>query len=164
MVIHLTEIEQQKIRDYAEKFSEHKKGKSVKQGSASGLEYDLLGFTGEYIVHKLFNKPFQWEFDKKQRFDDIVLLYKDKAIVCDIKSSYTANELRVARWHIDNPDYGENVDAYILVKVNKEFDGGEVMGIISKKKFREVAQLKMYNTACYCVNRNKLSNLDELYG
>jgi hypothetical protein len=162
-MIQLTKSEQTKIRDYAERFLEHKKGQSRKQGGASDIEYDLLGFTGEYIVHKYFNKPFEWDFDKRKRFDDIVLLHNDKAIVCDIKSSYSANELRVARWHIDNPKYAGNVDAYILVRVNEELDGGEIRGIISKKKFKEVAQLKMYRTACYCVNRNKLSPLDELY-
>ena len=163
-MIKLTQTEQKKIRDYAERFLEHKKGKGKKQGKGDALEYDILGFTGEYIVHKYFNKPFLWDFDKKKRYDDIVLLYNDKAITCDVKSSYSANELIVARWHIDGDKKADNVDAYILVKVTKEFDGGEIMGVISKKRFIEIAELKMYHSACYCVSKDELSSIDTLYG
>jgi len=161
MVIHLTEIEQQKIREYAEKFLKHKEGAGMKQGSASALEYDILGFTGEYIVHKQFGKPFQWEFDKVKRFDDIALLYKDTAVVCDVKSNYGGRELRIPKWQIDE-DKDRGIDAYILVRVNKNFTSGEVIGVISKKRFKEIAKLKTYNTECYCVSDSDLSDISEL--
>lgn len=161
-MIKLSKEEQDKIKDYAIRFAEHKKGKDRKQGNGDGLKYNIMGFTGEYIVHKRFGKEFRWDFDKKKRFDDIVLEWAGRKIVCDIKSSFTGDELRVARWHIDNPDFGENVDAYILVKVSKELDSGEVVGIISKRRFKEIAELKMYNTACYCVSSSELSSVDLL--
>lgn len=139
MKITLDPIEREKIRDYAERFLEHKRGRDNFRCSAYGdLTCDLIGFTGEYIVHKYFGKPFDWDFSKKKVQRDIVILYKDKALGCDVKSSFIADELRVPQWLLDQP----NIDAFILVKVERGFSGGEILGIISKKKFKELAKRK----------------------
>jgi len=159
----LTQAEQKKIEDYAQRFLEHKKGKSLKQSSASELEIDLIGFTGEYIVHEYFGKQFNWDFDKKQRFDDIVLLYKDKAVVCDIKGSYSDYELRVPKWQIDE-DKDRGIDIYILVSIEEDFSGGDIIGIVSKKVFKKQAVLKKYNSECYCLGSEYLSSIDNLDG
>ena len=138
-MIKLDIIEQGKIRDYAERFLEHKKkGISYRYSNYNDLTLDMLGFTGEYIVHKYFGKPFNWEFEKKKVQEDIVILYKDKALGCDVKSSFIADELRVPQWLLDQP----NIDAFILVKVKRDFSGGEILGIISKKKFKYLAKKK----------------------
>jgi hypothetical protein len=157
----LTQAEIEKIKDYAQRFLEHQEGKSVKQGGKDDLYYDIMGFTGEYIVHKQFEKEFDWDFDRKQRFDDIVLLYKDRAVVCDIKSSLTDRELRVPRWQIDE-DRDRGIDAYILVDLEEDFTGGEIVGIVSKDRFKELAVLKKYNTECYCLDSVHLNSLEDL--
>ena len=159
----LTQAEQKKIEDYAQRFLEHKKGKSVKQGGKDDLYYDKLRFTGEYIVHKHFNKQFEWDFDRKQRFDDIILLYKDSAVVCDIKSSVSATELRVPKWQIDE-DKDRGIDIYILVSIEEDFSGGDIVGIVSKKVFKKQAVLKKYNSECYCLGSEYLSSIDNLDG
>jgi hypothetical protein len=139
MKIKLDSSEQSKIRDYAERMLEHKgRESSFKQSNYDDLTMDLMGYTGEYIVHKYFGMHFNWEFEKKKVQEDIIILYQDKALGCDIKSSFIADELRVPKWLLDQPD----IDAFILVRVERDFSGGEILGIISKKKFKELARRK----------------------
>jgi hypothetical protein len=159
----LTQAEIEKIKEYAERFLEHKEGKSMKVGDKGDLYYDRLGFTGEYLVHKHFNKQFEWDFDKKQRFDDIVLFYGDRVVTCDVKSSVSATELRVPKWQIDE-DRDRGIEIYILVDVYNDLDGGEIVGIISKTRFKKLAELKKYNSECYCMGSEYLSSIDELDG
>jgi hypothetical protein len=157
----LTQVEIEKIKDYAQRFLEHKEGKSVKIGEKDDLYYDIMGFTGEFLVHKHFGREFEWGFDREQRFDDIVLLYKDKGVVCDVKSSLTDRELRVPKWQIDE-DRDRGIDAYILVDLEEDFTGGEIVGIVSKDKFKSLAELKKNNTECYCLDSMHLSSLEGL--
>ena len=139
MKIKLDSSEQSKIKDYAERMLEHKgENSSFKQSNYDDLTMDLIGYTGEYIVHKYFGKPFNWEFEQKKVQEDIIILYKDRALGCDVKSSFIADELRVPQWLLDQP----SIDAFILVKVERDFSGGEILGIISKEKFKGLARRK----------------------
>ncbi len=165
-MIELTAQEVEKIKDYTERFLKFKRNKpNYKQGGGSDYEYDRMGFTGEYLVYKYFGREndFEWEFDKHRRFDDIILKYKnERDLVVDVKTSYTGNELRVAKWHIDDGGM-YNVDAFILVKVSRDFKSGEVVGIISMERFKKLAVVKKYNSKCYCLEKGFLStNLSNL--
>lgn len=152
--------EKEKIYRYALEFLEHKEGKSIKQGSGSDFEYDLLGFTAEYIAHKQLGIPFNWNFDRKYRLDDIV--FKDKngrSYVGDVKGSYYSNELHISKWKWNDL---EKIDALLLVTVSRDFWSGRIIGIISSKRFKTLAKLKTYNSEMYCVDAKYLTKVEDV--
>lgn len=97
------------------------------------------------------------------RYDDIVLYYMDRKVVCDVKSTFTGYELRVSKWQIDE-GRDRGVDVYILVQVDKDFTGGEIIGMVSKKRFSDISELKSYSTECYCLSKDDLTSVEKLNG
>jgi len=41
--------------------------KIKKQGDGDGLMYDKMGYTAEYMVHKLFERDFGWDFCRGEK-------------------------------------------------------------------------------------------------
>jgi len=157
--IDLTVEEQEKIRDYAERMFDFKSGQEdKKQGDGDGLMYDKMGYTAEYMVHKLFERDFGWDFVEGKIEGDITLKCEMIDVVCDIKGSFQDRYLRVPKWQIENKV--SILDAYIFVHLKEDFTGGEIVGLISRKRFKEKAELKTYTTECYSLDTKHLKSVE----
>lgn len=167
MFIKIPVADRELLKDYAQRFVEHKKDSKVKQESKhkTPLELNLKGFTAEYIFKKYMGVPFSWDFNPNYEVEDICLQYKDVNYVCDVKSSiYRVNGRlvlgvvdRVLEKHIKE----KNVQAFIAVRVAQDCTGGEVLGIVTLKKFCRHKFMHTFDTPVPCMDLKYLTPITE---
>lgn len=157
--IQLTEEENAKILDMAQRMVKFKEDKlNLKQGAKDDVYYNRMGFSGELAVHKYFNVPYKYQFQKSRTLVDIMLKYEGVPKICDIKTNDVA-WLRVPEWHIDNPDKwlkkGEKPpQIYIFVEMqDPDFYEFAIHGIISKKRFERIAHKQKFRSFMYCLDK-----------
>jgi len=174
MRIILTEEEMALMADYAKRFYEHKgeqtsKKKQFYQGD-DPLYPDKKGFTAEFAVHKFFGvemPDFNPEYTKK----DMLLGYKGKELVCDIKSTIYSRKDEGGYYKaltINEGVYNSNlrekeIDAFIGVEVWKDLTTVELHGIISWENFLKHKERFEFNNGGYapCVPITELMLLSK---
>lgn len=141
MRIEITHLDKEFIVDYAQRFLEHKGVETSlknQMGKGDPLQYDIKGYAGEFVMHKFFGVEMP-DFDPHYTKRDMLLGFRDKRIVCDIKTTvYTV--LLDGVWtkilSINDKIFQSNlqnkwIDAFIAVEIDKEVTYGDVLGIIS---------------------------------
>jgi len=94
MKIYLNQQEVDFVKNYAERFCEHKGKESsdkYKQGSDTALAYDIKGYSGEFAVHKHFGVDMP-DFNPEYTKRDMVISYGEIQLSCDIKTSIYSKE------------------------------------------------------------------------
>jgi hypothetical protein len=92
-----------------------------------GPYLDIIGKHGEIAVHKYFNKPFVFTIHKDKDKYDIIL--KDTKI--DVKTS-TKDIMRVPEYQKDSIT---EIEAYLFVQTDRDFNFFWLRGVINRAKF-----------------------------
>ena len=145
MIIEITREDLDFIKDYAKGVLKHKgvdTSLKFQYGKGEPLQYDIKGYTGEFVVHKHFGITMP-EYNPEYTKKDILLDHNGKQLVCDIKTTvYPAKLLygwgkilTVGEKIVESNQMDKKIDAFIAVDINKDYTAADILGIISWERF-----------------------------
>jgi hypothetical protein len=146
-VVQITEEERVLLTDQVERMTKNMTGRpDLKISKADPKLLMKMGYAGELAVFKYFGLEYGYPVRKWRIRWDIKLHFGERVVICDVKTS-SDGMMRVPTWQVDiNPEElreGEEIpDTYIGCFIDEDMTQVEILGIISKKHFVQIARLE----------------------